>query len=475
MTAQETVSADGGPYVAGPRPTIDVALVDRVHSRVADGLQSQQSLRRERGEAQLDGAGRQQYVRHLLKQEITRLTEDRLLAGLPPLRVDDSIDEEAELHAAVQARMFGAGQLQALLDDESVQDIFINGCDSVFALRVDGTKDRLPAVAASDAELVDLVQTLGAYTGLSARAWDAANPRVLLRLPGGARLTGVMGVTERPSVSIRRHTAEDWTLSDHVAAGAISGDLAAFLTACVAARLNIVVAGATGSGKTSLLRSLAEAFEPRDRVVTVESAFELGLDRLARRHPDCVALEERLPNSEGNGAVPLADCMRMTLHMKPDRIVLGEVLGPEVVTMLNAMTQGNNALSTIHARSAVDVFARIATYAAQSVERLPRDATLQLIAAGVDLVVFLRQDPATGHRRVSEVVEVAGYGEGNVLSSRLFELSPEGPPSHPGIDGPQRATAVWTGVIPQRVDQLLAAGWAPPSMSAGQEYEGWRR
>lgn len=451
-----------------PRPSLDLALVQQVHQQVADRLQREQTERRQRNDERLDGPAEQQYVRFLLGQAIRDLAADRINAGLEPLRVDDQVDEEAELYAAVQARMYGAGRLQSLLDDSSVQDVFVNGADNVFVVRADGTKERVDPVAESDDELVQMISTLGAYTGLSSRAWDVANPRILLRLPGGARLAGVLGVTTRPSISIRRHSAESWTLDDHVAVGSISGEVADFLGSAVAARLNIVFAGATGSGKTSLLRSATTEFAPWERVITVEAALELGLDRFPERHPDCVALEERLPNSEGNGAVTLADCLRTTLHMKPDRIVLGEVLGPEVVTMLNAMTQGNDgALSTIHARSATDTFARIATYAVQAAERLPREATHQLIASGIDLVVFLEQDPHSKRRRVREIVEVNGYDAG-VLSSRLFAVPEQ-------VEHDPAALATWTGIVPQRLGRLEAAGWVVPHDHGTGRPESWAR
>ncbi|MDT9594880.1 ATPase, T2SS/T4P/T4SS family [Nocardioides zeae] len=451
------------------RPSIDLTIVQRVHQQVADQLQAEQTDRRRRGDDRLEGPAERQYVRFLLARAIRDLAADRINAGLEPLRVDEQVDEEAELFGAVQARMYGAGRLQSLLDDVTVQDVFINGADNVFVIRTDGEKERVAPVAESDDELVQMVSTLGAYAGISSRAWDPANPRILLRLPGGARLSGVLGVTARPSVSIRRHSAEAWTLAEHVSVGSISAEVADFLARAVAARLNIVFAGATGSGKTSLLRSATAEFATWERVVTVEAAFELGLDRFPDRHPDCVALEERLPNSEGSGAVTLAECLRTTLHMKPDRIVLGEVLGPEVVTMLNAMTQGNDgALSTIHARSATDVFARIATYAVQAAERLPREATHQLIASGIDLVVYLEQDPRSKRRRVREIVEVNGFDNGAVLSSRLFDVPSDGV-------GDPAAVASWTGVVPQRFDRLSVVGWVPPHAAEGTSYGGWSR
>ena len=177
-------------------------------------------------------------------------------------------------------------------------------------------------------------------------------------------------------------------------------DLAAFLSAAVAARKNIMIAGATNAGKTTLLRALANEIPPHERLITVERALELGLGEFEDLHPNVVAFEERLPNSEGQGAIPMAELVRRSLRMNPSRVIVGEVLGDEIVTMLNAMSQGNDgSLSTIHANSSLEVFNRICTYAIQSVERLPADATMMLIAGAIDFVVFVERRNDYAERR----------------------------------------------------------------------------
>ena len=189
--------------------------------------------------------------------------------------------------------------------------------------------------------------------------------------------------------------------------GSMSPELAGFLSAAVAARKNIMIAGATNAGKTTLLRALANEIPPEERLITVERALELGLGEFEDLHPNVVAFEERLPNSEGQGAIQHGELVRRSLRMNPSRVIVGEVLGDEIVTMLNAMSQGNDgSLSTIHANSSLEVFNRICTYAIQSAERLPSDATMMLIAGAIDFVdlrrapqrVRLRRRPAPdGH------------------------------------------------------------------------------
>jgi Flp pilus assembly CpaF family ATPase len=192
-----------------------------------------------------------------------------------------------------------------------------------------------------------------------------------------------------------------------------------------------MIAGATNAGKTTLLRALASQIPPAERLVTVERALELGLDQFPDLHPNVVALEERLPNSEGQGGISMAELVRRSLRMNPSRVIVGEVLGDEIVTMLNAMTQGNDgSLSTIHANSSMEVFNRIATYAIQAAERLPVEATHMLIAGAVDFVIFIekRNDYSRGgtlRRFVSSVREITGI-DTRVLSSEIFA---------PGADG----------------------------------------
>ena len=291
-----------------------------------------------------------------------------ILVGRPPLNAQ----EEEDLAEAIHAALFGVGRLQPLLEDQNIENIDINGCDRVFIGYADGSEVLGEPVAESDEELVELIQVLAAYSGLSSRPFDTANPQLDLRLPDGSRLSAVMDVTLRPAISIRRARMGKVFLADLVGNGTISPDVGAFLAAAVAARKNIMIAGATNAGKTTLLRALANQIPAEERLITVERALELGLDHFPELHPNVVAFEERLPNSEGQGAITMADLVRRSLRMNPSRVIVGEVLGDEIVTMLNAMTQGNDgSLSTIHSNSSLEVFNRISTYAIQSAERLP--------------------------------------------------------------------------------------------------------
>jgi pilus assembly protein CpaF len=399
----------------------DPLLVRSLRGQVADRLNQQRRNDAVQGRAPMSMEDERQFARSLVIQVL----EDHARAEITMGRTPPSAQDEESLAAAINAALFGVGRLQPLLQNPDVENIDINGCDRVFVGYADGSEKLVDPVADSDEELVELIQILAASIGLSSRPFDSANPELDLRLPDGSRLSAVMGVCARPSVSIRRSRLAKVTLEDLVGNGTMSPEVGRFLRAAVRARKNIMIAGSTNSGKTTLLRALANEIPSVERLVTVERALELGLDHHSDLHPNVVALEERLPNSEGLGGVGMADLVRRSLRQNPSRVIVGEVLGDEIVTMLNAMSQGNDgSLSTIHANSSLEVFNRIATYALQAEERLPVEATHMLIAGAINFVVFLRKrnDYDAGgrmQRSVESIREVTGV-DGRVLSSEVF-------------------------------------------------------
>jgi Flp pilus assembly CpaF family ATPase len=424
---------------------LDMDQVRDLHQRVGDRVQHEQNRRRRSGEPLLQGQGERQYVRAAISEVLRQHAEQQLGRGLAPTAeaVEDEISE------AIFARMFGAGRLQRLLDDDTIENIDINGCDEVWISRAGSEfAERGDPVAQSDAELIELVQTLGSYTGLSSRPFDAANPQLDLQLPDGSRLSALMAVTARPSVSIRRHRLQKVTLADLVGLETMTEQVAAFLRAVTKARYNVVIAGGTNGGKTTLLRAVAAEIDPRERLITIEKAFELGLRDDVERHPNTVAVESRPANSEGVGEVTMAQLVKRTLRQNPDRVIVGEVLGDEIVPMLNAMSQGNDgSLSTIHADSARESFARISSYAQQA-HGLPRHVVHEMIAGAIDFVVFISRDRHGGRRRVRTILEINGYDEGvGVSASEVFAAGPTG-------DAIRNAD-----VAVQRAAGLVAAGW----------------
>ncbi len=406
---------------------MDQSLVRRLREEVAEVLARQRREDAANGLPQMTAEDERQFARAVVGRVLENHARGEIAAGRTP----PGAGEEQELADGIHAALFGVGRLQPLLDDPMVENIDINGYDRVFVGFADGHEEIGEPIADSDDELVELIQTLAAYSGLASRPFDSANPQLDLRLPDGSRLSALMGVCPRPSVSIRRARLSRVSLETLIEYGTMSPDLASFLSAAVAARKNIMIAGATNAGKTTLLRALANEIPPEERLITVERSLELGLGEFEDLHPNVLACEERLPNSEGQGAIVMGELVRRSLRMNPSRVIVGEVLGDEIVTMLNAMSQGNDgSLSTIHANSSLEVFNRICTYAIQSAERLPADATMMLIAGAIDFVVFVerRNDFAAGgglRRMITSVREVNGI-DGRVLSSEIFQAGPDG-------------------------------------------------
>lgn len=428
---------------------LDYNLVKRLQAELGRFRQDDIAGRRSAGLPALAGQDAHQHGKALVQRVVGNHESQLAESGADAL----AWEERQDLVEALEARLFGAGSLQLLLDDERVENIDINGFQHVFVEYADGTTAKVRPIAGSNEELVETIQTLAAHEGLSARAFDVANVRVNLRLPDGSRLYAVQSVTRTPVVSIRRHRHSRVGLKDLIGLDTLDEDLGDFLSAVVKARKNVMVAGGTSAGKTTLLRALAAEIGPEERLLTVERSLELGLDEDTDAHPNAIAFEERLANAESAGAVTMAELVRDTLRMNPSRVIVGEVLGDEVVTMLNAMTQGNDgSLSTIHANSSADVVHKIATYAIQAPERLPWEATVRLVASALDFIVFIRRvRTEDGQRRIIESVrEIAGITEdGQLATNELW-----------GPDGFGQALRSH-GVQVRCQGDLIAAGWRP--------------
>jgi len=404
---QPTMAADGA--VAG--------LVARLRGEVAERLTARLRADEEAGRARLGVEDQRRLARSLLAQALERQAGQALADGRPVL---DLAAEERVARQVLDA-LFGLGRLQPLLDDPEIENINANGCDQVFVRYADGRREPVDPIADSDAELVELLRAAASRLGIAERRFDLGTPSVNLRLPDGSRLFAVMAVAARPSLSIRRHRYQRLTLADEVRLGTLSPALRQVLAAAVRARRNLIICGDVGAGKTTLLRALAAEMPTSERLVTIEDTLELGLERHPELHPDVVALEARDANVEGHGRVTQAELVRWALRMSPDRVIVGEVRGEELVPMLNAMSMGTNgSMCTLHAGGSGEAFGKLATYAIQAPERLPLEATNLLVANAVHLVVFLDHDRASGRRQVTSVREVVGAEGAQVVSNEVF-------------------------------------------------------
>jgi Flp pilus assembly CpaF family ATPase len=366
-------------------------------------------------------ADQRQYGRQLINRRLERHAKEQLEHGVEPLPFED----ESALAQAIHDALFGLGALQRLLDDESIENIDANGHADVWITRADGSKERAPAIADSDEELIDTLRMTAARVGLTERRFDNGSPSLNLQLPDGSRLFAVMAVTSKPSVAIRRHRFPKVFLDDLVGLGSIDVALREFLAAAVRARKNFIVCGGVDAGKTTLLRAMLNEVGPEERIVTIEDNLELGLDRYPDLHPDVVALEAREENVEGEGAIDLATLVRWGLRMNPDRVIVGEVRGHEVIPMLNAMSQGNDgSMCTIHANSSLSAFSKLAMYAVQAPERLNLEATNLMVANAINFVVYIGTAAGGGEggmrRYVSSVREIVGAEGPLVMSNEIF-------------------------------------------------------
>jgi pilus assembly protein CpaF len=398
------------------------ALVREFRREVADELTERLRADELADRSRMSPADQRQFGRQLINRRLERYAKQQLEQGQEPLAFED----ETALAQAIHDALFGLGALQRLLDDESIENIDANGCADVWVTRADGTKHRAPPIADSDDELIDTLRMTAARVGLTERRFDTGSPSLNLQLPDGSRLFAVMAVTSRPCVAIRRHRFPKVFLDDVVGLGSIDVALREFLSAAVRARKNFIICGGVDAGKTTLLRALLNEVGPDERIVTIEDNLELGLDRYPDLHPDVVALEAREENVEGEGEIDLATLVRWGLRMNPDRVIVGEVRGHEVIPMLNAMSQGNDgSMCTVHANSSLSAFSKLAMYAVQAPERLNLEATNLMVANAINFVVFIAISPGSegegGMRRyVSSVREVVGAEGPLVMSNEIF-------------------------------------------------------
>ncbi len=415
-------------------------LGGRLRRIVGESLTAAHSAHEDEGQGRLSVPDERALARKLLADELRRLATDAYSTGRQPL---DEATEDAVM-TAVLDRLHGLARLQPLLDDPSIRDIHISGANRVWLTMRDGTKVRGPSVAASDDELVELIATAARRLGRSERRWDHAQPELNLQLPNGDRLHALMAVSGRPTVTIRRHDFDIHRVDQLVARGVCNDLLAGFLSAAVRARANVIVAGGTGTGKTTMLRCLINEIDPDERLITVEDSLEIGLERFEDLHPDHETLEAREANTEGVGAITLADLVRSALRMDPHRVIVGEVRGAEVLPMLLAMSQGNDgSMCSIHADSSKGVFGRLAMYAAMTPERLVPEVTNLLVANAVDLIVHLGW--VEGERRITSVRQVTGTLEGpHIVSNELWRpdatgtAAPAAPPTRELTDKLER-------------------------------------
>ena len=343
--------------------------------------------------------------------------------------------------------LFGLGRLQPLVDDDRVENIIITGHDTVRLELTDGTIIPGDPVADSDQELIEFLVFLASRSEVNARPFSAAQPRLHLRLDGGARLAAAAWVTPRPSVVIRRHRLRRVTLADLVDLGALSPVAASFLSAAVKARKSIVVAGPQGAGKTTMVRALCAEIPTHEAIGTFETEYELHLHELPDQHPIVHAWEarpgsgERGPDGRQAGEFSLDEALYDSFRFNLSRQIVGEVRGREVLAMIKAMESGAGSISTTHAAHAEAALRKLVTCAMEAGAHVTHDYATRAVAENIDIIVQLQLETtalpdgnARRDRWVSEIITVTpGERERGYATTHVFRSTGDGGPAVPGV------------------------------------------
>jgi pilus assembly protein CpaF len=410
--------ADAGPDRVRPLTSLELEWKRRIYDRLLEiaDLSLLASIEKSKARTQI--------------REITQrlFTEQGAPLALPQRQL---------LARRIEDEVLGLGPLEPLLNDPTVSDILVNGCNSVYVERR-GKLEPTTITFHDDAHLMNIIDRIVSAVG---RRIDESSPMVDARLADGSRVNAIIPplAIDGPVLSIRRFAVERLGIADLLRFGTLTEPLANVLRAVVLGRLNVVISGGTGAGKTTMLNVLSGFIPATERIVTIEDSAELQLQQ-----PHVVRLETRPPNIEGKGEVPQRELLRNSLRMRPDRIVVGEVRGGEALDMLQAMNTGHDgSLTTVHANTPRDALGRIETMISMTGISFPIRAMRAQIASAINVVIQVQRGD-DGHRRVVSVQEISGMEGDIVTMSEIFTFRRFGMDA----DGTIRGRIEATGVIP---------------------------
>lgn len=423
----------------------DAPFSDQTVQQEADPLSD---LKRKTHQALVQALGPKLYDMEMTPAQLEARVRAQLTEVLEQEDAPLSVSDRQRLIAETTDDILGHGPIEPFLRDPGVTEIMVNGPSSIYIER-DG---KLLRTAARFLDEAHLRQTIDKIVGRVGRRIDEAQPYVDARLLDGSRVNAAIPPVsiDGPALTIRKFSREPYQIEDLISFGTLSGKVARFLEACVAGRINILVSGGTGAGKTSTLNVLSSFIGSDERILTIEDSAELRL-----LQPHVVRLEHRPPNIEGRGQVTIRDLVRNALRMRPDRIVVGEVRSGEALDMLQAMNTGHDgSISTVHANSPRDVLARLETMCLMAGMDLPVRAIREQIASAVQLVVH-QSRLKDGSRRITHVTEIVGM-EGDVITMQDLYLFDFGM----GVDdsGRSRGHIKSLGLRPRFIDRLEDAG-----------------
>ena len=347
----------------------------------------------------------------------------------------------------VSDEIFGFGPINVLINDPTVTEIMVNGPEKVYIER-EGKIYLTDICFRDDAHVMHTIDKIITPLG---RRIDESSPMVDARLPDGSRVNAIIPplAIKGPTITIRKFATDPYTADDLISFGTMNSDICHFLKACVHGRLNIIISGGSGTGKTTTLNVLSSFIPNTDRIVTIEDAAELQL-----KQEHVVSLESRPANIEGRGKITIRDLVINSLRMRPDRIVVGEARGGEALDMLQAMNTGHDgSLSTVHANSARDALARLETMVLMAGIDLPMRAIREQVASAVDLIIQIQRYP-DGTRKLLRICEVLGMEGDTITMQDIFIFK------HSGLNekGYVVGKHIPTGIVPNFYDKLKLAG-----------------
>src|SRR5881296_3560620 len=393
-----------------------------------------------------------------LNERVTRAVTEQLVLDRTPL----TREERRQIIREITDDILGYGPLENFLRDDSVTEVMVNAHDQIYVERL-GKLERTQASFADNSHLLRIIDKIVSQIG---RRVDEASPMVDARLPDGSRVNAIIPplALRGPTLTIRKFSRDPYTMDDLITFGTLTAKSAQFLAACVRGKLNMLISGGTGTGKTTTLNALSSFVPGDERIVTIEDAAELQLQQ-----DHVITLESRPPNIEGQGEIRIRELVRNSLRMRPDRIIVGEVRGPETLDMLQAMNTGHEgSLTTIHANAPRDALARLETLVLTAGVELPHRAIREQIASAFDLLVQIAR-LVDGSRRVTHVTEVL-HMESDVIT--LQDVYVAKPPDEDSSDAakPVRLLSelTGTGLKPHFLEKMAANGVVLPPAFFGE-------
>ncbi|MDR3560322.1 MAG: CpaF family protein [Negativicutes bacterium] len=408
------------------------AIKGRIHQRLVREMRS--------GDYRI-AAGVRTDESHPLMGIVVRLSHEVIDSDRLPVSAAD----RARLVAETIDEILGLGPIEPLLKQEDVSEVMVNGPKSVYV-------EKAGKIIATGIEFRDAAHVMHVIERIVAplgRRIDESSPLVDARLPDGSRVNAIIPplALNGPCLTIRKFARNSLGVEELVELGTLSVAMADFLKTCVRGKLNLVVAGGSGSGKTTTLNALSAFIPDDERIITIEDAAELKL-----KQGHVVRLETRLANIEGKGTIDMRELVRNALRMRPDRIVVGEVRGGETLDMLQAMNTGHNgSMTTVHANSPRDMLSRLETMALMAGLDIPMRAIRDQIASAINLIIYQSRQ-ADGSRRITQITEIQGIADGEFVLHDVFAMGPN------NKDGKAQSAFYSTEGYPKCVEKIRIKG-----------------